>query len=91
VDVIDPARAGISDPRPRQLHDEQQSGANQRTNISSINRRYRGPRRVDLSGWQDQNQTPRYHGVRNRSCLLTGVSHINVLVSGARFLRVRCT
>ena len=24
------------------------------------------------------NQTPRCHGVRNRSCLLTGISHINV-------------
>ena len=29
--------------RPRQLHDVQQSGATQRTNISSINRRFSGP------------------------------------------------
>ena len=43
MNVIDPAQAGISVPRPRQLHDVQQSGANQRTNISSIHRRFSGP------------------------------------------------
>ena len=30
------------------------------------------------------NQTPRYPGVRNRSCLLTGVSHINVPIERRR-------
>ena len=69
--------AGIPDPRPRQLRDVQQSCANQSADISLIDRRLRGPRRVPYLALGICNSPTKCAGQDNLA-FVDNESHINV-------------